>query len=96
MDQLANIESQIQTLWEKVKQAGELITRLREEKQLLQNQNEELLEEVAKVRRELSSKEQRLATAVSESKSTAIFLNGEREELTEKVKALLAKINAYL
>jgi predicted nucleic acid-binding Zn-ribbon protein len=96
VDQLANIESQIQTLWEKAKQAGDLIARLREEKQSLHDQNETLLQDVARLRAELNAKEQRLASAAHDAESAAIFSNGEREELTAKVKALLAKLGAYL
>jgi chromosome segregation ATPase len=103
VDQLANIESQIKALWEKAQQAGELIARLREEKQALQTQNGQLQSDVEKLRAEMSTREQQIlklsaahAQAASDSKSTAIFANGEREALSVKVKELLARIDAYL
>lgn len=96
MDQLSNIETQIQTLWDKAKRAGELIARLREEKRALQKQNEFLEQELAKLRSELVARNAQLASAAREVKSAEIFSNGEREELSAKVKQLLAKIDAYL
>ncbi len=103
MDQLANIESQIKTLWEKAQQAGELIARLRREKRELQAQNDQLEHDVVKLRTEMSARDQQIqkltatqAFAANESKSTAILANGEREALTLKVKELLARIDAYL
>ena len=96
MDELANIESQIQALWEKAKQAGELIRQLREEKRELHEQNEALLHEIAKLRSDLNARDVRLASIANESKSSLLFLNGEREALTARVKELLARIEAYL
>jgi chromosome segregation ATPase len=99
VDQLANIESQIKALWEKAQQAGELVARLREEKQALQSYNGQLQQEVAKLRAEMSTREQqlhKLTTTANESKTAAIISNGEREQLTAKVKELLARIDAYL
>ncbi len=96
MDQLSNIETQIQTLWDKAKRAGELIALLREEKRALQKQNEFLEQELAKLRSELAARDARLASAAREATSAEIFSNGEREELSAKVKQLLAKIDAYL
>jgi predicted nucleic acid-binding Zn-ribbon protein len=96
VDQLSNIETQIQSLWEKAKHAGELIARLREEKLALQNRNDALEQELAKLRAELAARDARLASAAREAKSAEIFSNGEREELSAKVKQLLAKIDAYL
>lgn len=101
MEQLTHIEESIKALWEKAKQAGELILRLREEKQALQTQIESLHQEVAKLRMELTAKDQQVqklitAQASNETKSTANISNGEREQLTAKVKELLARIDAYL
>lgn len=96
MDHYSHIEAQFQTLWEKVKLTGELISRLREEKRSLQDHNEALEQEIAKLRAELAARDARLASAVRDVKSAEIFSNGEREELSAKVKQLLAKIDAYL
>ena len=101
MEQLVHIEESVKALWEKAKLAGELIIRLREEKQTLQTQSVALQQEVAKLRTELVAKEQQLqklmtTQASSEAKSTSAFSNGERDQLTSKVKELLARIEAYL
>lgn len=101
MDQLSSIESQIKLLWEKAQEAGVLIARLREEKKALQADNEQLEREVTKLRSDIVAREaqvQKLTTAQSapEPRSTATISNGEREQLTAKVKELLARIDAYL
>ena len=101
MEQLAHIETSLKELWEKAKQAGELITRLREEKLALLSENEDLERNIAKLRSELLAKDQQaqqLAAAhtVRESQSTTVVSNGEREQLTAKVRELLARIDAYL
>ena len=96
MEQIAQIEESVKALWEKAKQAGELISRLRDEKQALQTQNASLQMEVTKLRSELSAREHQLQKQLASEKSAANISNGEREELTAKVKELLARIDAYL
>ena len=101
MDQLANIESQVKALWEKAQQAGVLIARLREEKKALQADSEQLEQEVKKLRSDLMAREDQLQKLAAiqpgpEPKSTPTISNGEREQLTAKVKELLARIDAYL
>ncbi|MEO8166907.1 MAG: hypothetical protein ABI623_01580 [bacterium] len=104
MDQLSSIESQLKLLWEKAQEAGVLIARLREEKKALESDNEQIGQEVAKLRSDLAAREaqlQKLTTAHSESagatsKSASVISNGERDQLTSKVKELLARIDAYL
>ncbi len=97
MDQLANIESQIKTLWEKAQQAGDVINRLREDKHVLQARVGQLEQELARLRSDLHAREQQVQNmSATESKSTPILSNGEKEQLTAKVKDLLARIDAYL
>lgn len=99
MEQLAQIEDSVKALWEKAKLAGELIVRLREEKQALRSENAALQAEVAKLRNELLIKEQQMQKAIAnaaETKNASLVSNGEREQLTIKVKELLARIDAYL
>lgn len=101
MDQLANIETQVKALWEKAQRAGELIARLREERQALESENGQLQKELAKLRLEVSARELQIqklttASAAADSKPTGIFSNGESEHLTAQVKELLARIDAYL
>ncbi len=97
MDQLSVIESSIKELWEKIKLAGETIVRLREEKASLEERNARLEEEISRLRTEISARDQRLQTmAASQAKAASALSNGEREQLTTKVKELLARIDAYL
>ncbi|MBI5470978.1 MAG: hypothetical protein HY961_01390 [Ignavibacteriae bacterium] len=97
MDQLANIESQIKTLWEKAQQAGDVINRLREERHQLQTKVDQLEQELGRLRSELRTREQQVQNlSATESKGAPAFSNGEKEQLTAKVKELLARIDAYL
>ncbi|MBX2992731.1 MAG: hypothetical protein KF749_16390 [Bacteroidetes bacterium] len=99
MEQLAQIEDSVKALWEKAKRAGDTIVRLREEKQALTSEVHVLRQEVGKLKGELAAREQqlqRLVAAAGEAKSSIGMSNGEREQLTAKVKELLARIDAYL
>jgi outer membrane murein-binding lipoprotein Lpp len=97
VDQLANIESQIKTLWEKAQQAGDVISRLREEKHQLQSKVEQLEQDLGRLRSEIKAKEQQVQNlSATELKAATAFSNGEKEQLTAKVKDLLARIDAYL
>ena len=92
-----SVESALKTLWERVQGAGDLIQQLREERQALLSQVDQLRSEVQHLQQDLSRKEQLMKTmTVSQGQSGAAFANGEREALARKVKDLLAKIDAYL
>lgn len=95
------MENGLKVLWDRVKLAGETITRLRDEKKGLEFQITELGERVGALELELRKKEdtiKKLAADVSASEShkAQIFENGEREVLTAKLKDILSKIDAYL
>lgn len=99
MEQLAQIEESVKALWEKAKLAGEMIARLREEGLALTSENARLKQELVNLQSELAAKDQhirKLATAAGDSKSSSGMSNGEREQITAKVKELLARIDAYL
>jgi uncharacterized coiled-coil DUF342 family protein len=92
------VEIALKALWEKVRGAGDLIQQLREERQALHTQVEQLRAEVRHLQTELSRKEQLLGS-VSQSRdgdAARAIGNGEREALAQKVKDLLARIDAYL
>jgi uncharacterized coiled-coil DUF342 family protein len=92
-----SVESALKTLWERVQGAGDLIQQLREERQALLSQVDQLRAEVQHLQQDLSRKEQLMKTmTVSQGQAGAAFANGEREALARKVKDLLAKIDAYL
>lgn len=99
MEQFQQVEESVKALWERAKQAGELIARLREEKQAMQTENASLQQQVAQLRKELAAKDQQVqqaAATVAGSMNAAKLSNGDREQLTAKVKELLARIDAYL
>ncbi len=102
MDQLSSIETQIKLLWEKAQEAGVLIARLREEKKALQADNEQLDRELSKLRSDIAVRDAHIqklnasAHSAAEPRNTSSISNGEREQLTAKVKELLARIDAYL
>ena len=92
-----SVETALKTLWERVQGAGNLIQQLREERQALLSQVDQLRAEVQQLQQDLSRKEQLMKTmTVSQGHAGAVFANGEREALARRVKDLLAKIDAYL
>jgi chromosome segregation ATPase len=93
-----SVEIALKSLWERVKKAGDLIQQLREERQALHTQVEQLRTEVRHLQTELSRKEQLLGSMSQshEGDGPRAFGNGEREALAQKVKDLLARIDAYL
>jgi chromosome segregation ATPase len=93
-----SVENALKALWERVRRAGDLIQQLREERQALHTQVEQLRTEVQHLQNEVSRKEQLLGAMPSfrDVDAAKAFGNGEREALAEKVKDLLARIEAYL
>jgi chromosome segregation ATPase len=93
-----SVENALKALWERVRKAGDLIQQLREERQALLTQVEQLRTEMQHLQNELSRKEQILELMPSsrEGGAARAFGNGEREALAQKVKDLLARIDAYL
>ncbi|HSQ74653.1 MAG TPA: hypothetical protein VLT13_03810 [Bacteroidota bacterium] len=96
------IETALKALWERVRLAGELVQHLREERQALLSQVEQLRGDVQHLQEELGRKDQLLKKAQIEriqhqaAGEPIAFPDGEREALTRKVKELLVKIDAYL
>ena len=95
------IDASLKTLWEKARHAADAIAKLREENRELQVRVEELNRQLHRVQQDLARKDQIISHQSSElagiaSKRPALFDDGERELLAEKVKDLLAKIDAYL
>lgn len=94
------LEGLLKTLWEKTKQAGEVIAQLREDRNGLQKRLGDLEQEVAKLRRQIDQKDEALRRADSDlsqaAKHAVLFTDGERQVLTTKVKELLAKLDLYV
>jgi chromosome segregation ATPase len=92
------IDAWLKGLWDRARKASELIGRLREEKGELQTRVASLEEEVLRMKQELANKEE-MVRALSREQGDdrgSTLLNGEREQLSAKVKELLTKLDEYL
>jgi chromosome segregation ATPase len=92
------IDAWLKGLWDRAKKAAEVISRLREEKAELQTRVSTLEAELLRVKDELQKNEETLRAVSSEPSGTdhSLLSNGEREQLSAKVKDLLAKLEAYI
>lgn len=101
-EDMDNIDTILKTFWEKARFAAELIARLREEKRTLQDQCVKLQDELQKIHSDLSGKEQELKRLRAEhaqilsSISSDVFTTQDKDELKNKIRDLIAKINSYL
>ena len=86
MEQSA-LEAGLKVLWEKARQAGDTIARLREERTALRGRVEELAARIAELEGQL---------AQHPAQGSEIVGNGEREVMAARLKDLLARIEAYL
>lgn len=93
------IEVWLKGLWDRAKKAAELISRLREEKAELQTRVASMEEELARVRQELTKDEEMIRTLSAgrrEEADHSVFSNGEKEQLSAKVRDLLSKLDGYV
>jgi predicted nucleic acid-binding Zn-ribbon protein len=92
------LDAWLKSLWDRVKKAGELISRLREEKAGLQVRVASLEEEVSRLKNELAKNEDlvRSFSAERTEGNRPLLSNGERELLSARVKDLMAKLDAYI
>lgn len=99
-NEFKTLEGGLKILWDRVRQAGEVISRLREERATLQSRVGELEVKVAEVERLLAQQRatiKGLETRLAEQPAGGgIFENGERQALATRLKDLLARIDAYL
>ena len=92
------IDTWLKGLWDRARKAAELIARLREEKTALEERVALLDAELTKVKEELSRNENALKTLSEQNTVTAsqVLLNGERQEISARVKNLLLKLEEYI
>lgn len=92
------IDVWLKGLWDRAKKAAEVISRLREEKAELQARVNTLEEELSRLKSDLDRSEEQLRSVSSDQHGTdqTFLSNGEREQLSAKVKDLLAKLDAYI
>jgi len=92
----------IRSFWEKAHAASELITRLRSEQQSLTERLSRLEHEVGQLRTDLTARESELKRTRYErdqligSNGHERFSDEERENLKERIRELIAKINSHL
>jgi uncharacterized protein involved in exopolysaccharide biosynthesis len=98
--ELRAVEAGLKGLWDRARRASEAIRDLRQEKHLLQGRVEDLEREVGRLTQDLRRKEEALhlveATGAAEAKRGTFLGDGERDALTQRIKILLAKLDAYL
>ena len=96
------VEEAVRSLWDKIRTATELITRLKQERATLQHRVSALEQELSTLRAALSSKEQDLKKVRSEYSQSLQGTNvlgaseEERDILKSKIHDLIAKINSHL
>lgn len=93
------IDTWLKSLWDRAKKAAELISRLREEKVELQNRVASMEEELTRLRLELAKDEEMIRTlsvGAGEAGDHSLFSNGEKEQLSAKVKDLLTRLDGYV
>jgi|ERR1041385_167466 peptidoglycan hydrolase CwlO-like protein len=96
------LEEALKAVWDKVRAAGDLIGQLREEKKSLAVRSNDLEKELLALRSELANREQELKRARAEyaqlvsSNGHNVLSDDEKENLKNKIRDLLAKINSHL
>jgi len=97
-----SIENLLKGFWERVQTLGEMVKQLRRDNNTLRNQIEQLESETAELRAKIHDKDleyRRLRTEYSQIKSSqsAEFMSQqEREEIKNKIRELISKINSHL
>ena len=92
----------LRTLWDKVKEAADMITELKRERQQLHTRLTSVETELSDIRAELTNKEQEIKRLKGElahsanSNGTGAFSTEEKEVLKNKIRDLIAKINSHL
>lgn len=99
--ELQSLEAGLKKLWERVRQSGEAIVDLRQERSSMRGRIQELESQVRTLEQEIAKREvhiKDLAARHVEAQSREGFIvgNGEREAFMTRLKDLLARIDAYL
>ncbi len=97
---IRSLENSLRGLWDRVRQAGDMISSLKEERGVLQSQVQDLEARVQHLTRDLHQRDEALRVLAEEKRTSDasgfIVANGEREAMAARLKDLLAKIEAYL
>lgn len=92
------IDAWLKSLWDRARKAAELISRLRVEKAELQSKVASLEEELGRAKNELAKNEGKMRSLANENQgdNRSFMSNGDREQLSARVKELLAKLDGYI
>jgi uncharacterized protein (UPF0216 family) len=97
-DNSNSVETLLNTLWEKIRQAGDAISVLREDNRMLSMKLEEANRELLKARTTVEELSQSNATTfpLFETNGGKTFDKNEVEKLKEQIKNLLEIVNSHL
>jgi DNA repair exonuclease SbcCD ATPase subunit len=95
------LEGIFRTLWDRVRQAAELIEHLKGENRTLRGNNTQLVEQVASLRTELKEREEALHEIKEQhqqalNRSNNVFPVAEKEAVKARIRELITKINSHL
>lgn len=93
------IDTWLKGLWDRAKKTAELISRLREEKGELQSKVTSMEGELTRLKQELTKHEEvirTLSAAPGQEGGHSFFSDGEKEQLSAKVKDLLMRLDGYV
>ncbi|MBI5021068.1 MAG: hypothetical protein HZB59_06495 [Ignavibacteriales bacterium] len=99
---MENIEQVLRIFWEKTRRAAELISQLRETNKQLLISNQNLEQELQKTHLELVGKETEAKKLKQEHAqmqavtSGEVFTVSEKDEVKNRIRGLIAKINSHL
>lgn len=92
--EIGQVESSLQKLWEKARRLSEILLHLKEENQSLRRRLDEVELKERRLTGELEGREQEILKL--QSNGTGMFTHEEKEALVNKIRDLIAKLNARL
>ena len=96
------VEETLKVMWEKARATAELISQLRDAKRFLDDRVAKLEQEMSSLKSDHQLKEQELKrlrveySQLLSSKDNNVFTHEEKENLKDKIRELIAKINSHL
>jgi len=93
---VSGVDLWLKNAWDRAKRAADTIARLREEKAQLEAKVTSLEEEVVRLKEVLAKSEEAVKSIPTVQGDHSFLSNGEREQLSVRVKELLAKLDGYV
>ncbi|MEX2117758.1 MAG: hypothetical protein WEB37_12815 [Bacteroidota bacterium] len=92
--EIDQLEGSLQKLWEKARRLSDILLRLKEENESLRRRLEEVEQKEHRLTSELKGREQEILKL--QSNGSGMFTHEEKEALVNKIRDLIAKLNARL